>query len=73
MTNDPVNNPKHYTQDYTIECIDAIEAALTPAEFKGYLKGQVLKYIWRGPHKNNEQQDYEKAQWYLNRLIQHKL
>ena len=72
MTNDPVNNPNHYTQNDTIECIDAIEAALTPTEFKGYLKGQILKYIWRSPHKNNEYQDYGKAQWYLNRLTKNK-
>ena len=28
-----------------IECIDAIQAALTPEEFRGFCKGNVLKYV----------------------------
>ena len=45
---DPVN-PEHYRQG-GIECIDAIEAALTPEEFRGYCKGNAMKYIWRMNH-----------------------
>ena len=47
---DQVNHPPHYRQG-GIECIDAIEAALTPEEFRGYCKGNVLKYVCRGRHK----------------------
>lgn len=43
---DTVSNPPHYTTG-GIECIDAIRSALTPEEFRGYCKGNVLKYIWR--------------------------
>ena len=32
---DMVNNPPHYNEA-GIECIDAIQAALTPIEFRGY-------------------------------------
>ena len=32
---DIVNNPPHYNQA-GIECIDAIEAALSPEELRGY-------------------------------------
>jgi hypothetical protein len=65
---DPVNNPEHYTQG-GIECIDAIEAALTPEEFRGFCKGNALKYLWRLNHKGNKVQDCEKARWYLNKLL----
>lgn len=43
---DNVNRPAHYTAG-SIECIDAIRAALTPEEFRGYCKGNVIKYVWR--------------------------
>ena len=64
---DPVNHPDHYTKG-DVECIDAIEAALTPEEFRGYIKGNVLKYIWRERSKGNDE-DLSKARWYLNRLL----
>lgn len=65
--NDLVNHPPHYTQSH-IECIDAIEAELGKEGFIAYLRGNITKYIWRGPHKN-QLQDYKKAEFYLNRLI----
>jgi len=61
-----VNHPDHYNAS-GIECIDAIEAALTPEEFRGFLKGNVIKYVWREKHKAGDQ-DLAKATWYLNRL-----
>ncbi|HZN67631.1 MAG TPA: DUF3310 domain-containing protein [Tepidisphaeraceae bacterium] len=66
---DPVNHPPHYTAGGGLECIDAIEAALGPGGFRAFLRGQVIKYIWRGPLKGSERQDYEKAEWYLSRLV----
>ena len=65
---DLVNHPSHYT-DGAIECIDAIQAQLTDEEFRGYLKGNIAKYIWREKHKGGTQ-SIEKGAWYLNRLIQ---
>ena len=64
---DLINQPPHYTQG-KIECIDAIEAALTPEEFCGYCKGNALKYIWRERHKSGRE-SLAKAQWYINRLL----
>ena len=64
---DPVNQPEHYRQG-EIECIDAIRAALTPEEFRGYCKGNVLKYVWRERHKG-EGESLAKADWYLRRLL----
>ena len=67
--NDEVNNPVHYTSG-GIECIDALKASMGDVQFKGFLKGNIIKYLWRYELKNNPVQDLEKAQWYLNRLIQ---
>ena len=64
---DQVNQPEHYRQG-AIECIDAIEAALTPEEFRGYCKGNLIKYAWRERHKGGVQ-SLMKGQWYLARLL----
>lgn len=37
-------NPDHYKQG-NVECIDGLESALSPAEFEGFLKGNILKYV----------------------------
>lgn len=65
---DPVNHPPHYKQG-GIECIDAIKASMGDVQFRGYLKGNVLKYLWRFEHKRAPLQDLEKARWYLDKLI----
>lgn len=61
-TDDKVNHPSHYTQG-GIECIDAIRAALTPEEFRGYCKGNIIKYAWREGRKGGDE-DLGKAAWY---------
>ena len=66
-THDAVNEPDHYRQGM-IECIEAIEAQLTAEEFRGYLKGNVAKYVWRERHKGGGE-SLRKAQWYLSLLI----
>lgn len=66
---DVINHPAHYTAAVNgIECIDAIEAALTPAEFRGYCKGNALKYLWRELHKGGDE-SLEKAAWYIDRVL----
>jgi hypothetical protein len=45
-----------------IETIDIIRAKLTPEEFRGYVKGTVLKYLCRAAFKHEDQErDLEKA------------
>ena len=68
LENDTVAFPAHYTQG-EIECIDAMRAALTHKEFVGYLRANVMKYIWRYDRKGAPVQDLRKAEWYLDRLI----
>lgn len=64
---DPVNHPAHYTGG-AIECIDYMQDVLTPEEFRGYLRGQVIKYQHRLMAKGNPAQDAGKLIWYANKL-----
>ena len=68
MSFDNVEKPAHYNQS-AIECISAIEASMSKDQFCGYLKGNIIKYMWRYEDKNKIE-DLKKAQWYLNKLIE---
>ena len=62
--NDPVNNPKHYTEHPSgIECIQI-------TEHMGFCLGNAIKYLWRADLKNDAIEDMEKAIWYINREIE---
>jgi hypothetical protein len=67
MGQDNVNHPSHYA-DTRIETIDYIEDKLTAEEYRGYLAGNVLKYISRYRKKGGAE-DLKKGRWYLDRLI----
>ncbi len=64
--NTPIN-PDHYKQQ-SKETIDILKETLSEAEFKGFLKGNIIKYLTRYEHKNGLE-DLKKAEWYLGRLI----
>jgi hypothetical protein len=66
---DVVNNPSHYNKG-GIECIEAIEQSMTEEAFKGYLKGNIQKYMWRYESKFKPSEDLKKAHWYLMKLIE---
>ena len=63
----PVHNPSHYAFG-GIECIEAIEASMSAEAFKGFAKGNIIKYVWRYENKNGLE-DLKKAKWYLKTLI----
>ena len=65
---DNVNRPSHYTQG-DIECIDAIKSSMSVEAFRGFLKGNVIKYAWRYMDKGKPAEDLKKAEWYLKKLI----
>lgn len=67
---DYVNSPPHYAGTGKMECIDAIEGSMSTEAFEGFLKGQVMKYLWRCGRKRDPTMDLEKASWYLNRLLE---
>ena len=63
----PVERPQHYAFG-GIEAIEGIEASMSTEAYRGFCKGNVLKYVWRYESKNGLE-DLEKAKWYLNQLI----
>tara|TARA_R110002020_G_scaffold126093_4_gene283762 strand:- start:1274 stop:1579 length:306 start_codon:yes stop_codon:yes gene_type:complete len=65
---DNVNAPFHYNAG-KIECIESIKASMSIEAFKGYLKGNCQKYLWRFDYKGKAKEDLQKASWYLNKLI----
>jgi len=65
---DVVNSPPHYKTG-GIEAIEGIEASMGPEAYAGYLKGNIMKYMWRYERKGKPVEDLKKAQWYLGRLI----
>lgn len=60
-------NPAHY-KNGDIECIEAIRAALTPEEFRGYCKGNAIKYVWREGMKGGNE-SLQKANWYMDKAV----
>ena len=67
----PSNRTKFPERRYAhgpIECIDAIKAALSPEEWRGFVKGNVLKYVWREAYKGGDC-DLRKATDYLGRYL----
>lgn len=64
-----VNHPLHYTSG-KVECIDAIESATNSLQgLEAVCTANVIKYVWRWKFKNGVE-DLEKAEWYLNKLIE---
>lgn len=64
---DPVN-PSHYRKG-AVECIAAQRACMSPAEFRGYLRGMVIKYLWRLDHKDTPLLNARKAHKILGWLV----
>ena len=64
----PVENPDHYNTG-SIEAIEAIKASMPSEQFFGYLKGNVMKYLWRYDYKGKPVEDLRKCRWYIERLI----
>lgn len=67
---DKVNHPKHYNM-FCTEVIDVIKSCLTEEEFKGYLKGNMLKYRMRAGFKNKDkrEEDLDKSNWYQDKVL----
>ena len=67
MSDDNVNHPGHYGGDTVYEVIKVLEVWLTPEEFVGFLKGNIIKYTARA-RKKASLEDHKKALWYAQRL-----
>lgn len=58
-------NSSHYSGRNGITCDDAIRAALTKEEYRGWCKGNILKYAWREAKKGKDE-DLLKCRNYVN-------
>ena len=67
---DDINRPDHYMVG-GFEAIDVIKAKLTPEEYRGYLKGNALKYLMRANYKLDHDKDCAKAEYYTTKLKKH--
>lgn len=69
---DMVNHPPHYgpAEGSGPECIEAIRASMARSAFQGFLKGNVLKYLWRYERKADTLEDLKKARFYLDMLVE---
>lgn len=63
---DKVNHPSHYNR-YSREVIESIKGLCTPDEFRGYLKGNIIKYSARYSGKDGVQ-DIDKLAKYTQFL-----
>lgn len=71
--NDDVYSPSHYQlEGLGIESVDVIRATLTEEEFKGWCKGNALKYLMRAGKKDpsKEMQDLEKGGVFISWLTE---
>lgn len=66
---DNINHPAHYNKG-TMECLDVIKACLSNSEFRGFLKGNVIKYMYRKGDKGDALEDLNKACWYAKKLME---
>lgn len=65
-----INHPERYGGDTTYECIKVLEAWLSEEQYKGFLRGNALKYLCRVGKKDESVQELNKARWYLDKLIE---
>ena len=62
-----VNHPQHYTT-YDVETIDMMLRIWGVQETISFCKLNAFKYRMRAGHKDNAQQDIDKALWYENKM-----
>jgi uncharacterized protein (UPF0179 family) len=65
---DIINKPNHYHDG--VQPIEVIETNFEELETRGFLKGNVIKYVCRSNKNGKELEDLKKAQWNLNKLIE---
>lgn len=67
---DMVNHPPHYQLPNGLETKEILKQLLTPEEYRGWCKGNALKYQFRTGKKDptKESEDYRKAGFFLKEL-----
>jgi len=68
MVDNKVKHPKHYN-DKKMECWDWMELGMSKEEYKGFLLGNVYKYLYRYNSKNGKE-DLDKAKNYIDKMVE---
>lgn len=63
------NRPNHYQGSNGIETIDVLNGFMTLEQVKGFLIGNIIKYVLRHQKKNGVE-DLKKAKQYIDWLIE---
>lgn len=63
-----INHPSRYGGDTEYECIKVLKAWLNEDEYRGFLRGNAVKYLCRLGKKDEAVKEIEKAKWYLDKL-----
>lgn len=63
-------NP-HYAQGTALDPWEIMRQKFTPEEYRGYMKGNILKYLMRFDHKGTPLQDLRKIEDHVKELISH--
>ena len=67
MNMEQVNHPQHY-KTYDVETLDMMIRIWGVQETISFCKLNAFKYRMRAGHKDNAQQDINKALWYENKM-----
>lgn len=63
-----IDHPARYGGDTEYECIKVLKAWLSADEYRGFLKGNAIKYLCRLGKKDEPSKEIGKAAWYLDTL-----
>jgi hypothetical protein len=63
-------HPQRYGGDTVYECIKVLSSWLSEEQYKGFLRGTIIKYLCRLGNKDNNVQELNKAKFYLDKLIE---
>jgi Protein of unknwon function (DUF3310) len=66
---DIINKPNHYHQG-GIDIYEIMQAKMSPEEYKGFCKGNVLKYLLRADLKGKPIEDLKKLRFNTERAIE---
>ena len=65
-----INHPARYGGDTPFECVKVLKAWLSPEEYRGFLRGNAIKYLCRLGKKDRTTQELKKAKWYIEKLTE---
>lgn len=69
MNDGTAKTQTHY-QQASVQPVEVLQMHMTPEEFQGYLKGNIVKYLFRAEYKGQRAQDIAKALQYAAWLVQ---